>query len=335
MFMNAFDRLHAAANIVGAEQAFLHVEMVGDVGELLPRTDQRIAEHGALHQPEAERQDQFAAEAGGKFCVHDDEMATGTKLIPRPLEDGAVIRHGVVGQAEQHAVELFRCGVVAGVALRQFDVVPLIDIAQRLRLRQHAGRYIDAVNFPGRSDGILQVGKVPAGAASDFEHAFAAAQAEMGDGLFPQIRRQEKQPIEKWNKFGNAIISLADSIAVAIHPLVFHVSPPFSVRPPSRTLLHSLLGTPPKACALTVILYKFYFFHNPMAKCEASYGRMDTSQSVREFRAGFSSASCGRVHACKPEMPKSAAHHCTGPLVPMEIFAADSGFRWDKIAKCR
>src|ERR1700688_3744579 len=28
--MNAFDRLHAAANIVGAEQAFLHVEMVGD-----------------------------------------------------------------------------------------------------------------------------------------------------------------------------------------------------------------------------------------------------------------------------------------------------------------
>src|SRR5215813_1704157 len=65
----------------------------------------RIAEHGALHQPETEGQDQLAAEAGWKLAVHDDDASARTQLRPCVVQHREMVRHGVVAKAEQDAVE--------------------------------------------------------------------------------------------------------------------------------------------------------------------------------------------------------------------------------------
>src|SRR5215470_3249252 len=70
------------AHVPGAEQELLHLDMVCDCGEIVPRLDEGVAEHGALHQPEAERQDQLAAEAGWKLAVHDDDASARAQLRP-------------------------------------------------------------------------------------------------------------------------------------------------------------------------------------------------------------------------------------------------------------
>src|SRR5262249_41081041 len=88
------------AHVSGAEQELLHLDMVCDCGEIVPRLDERIAEHGALHQPETEGQDQLAAEAGWKLAVHDDDASARTQLRPCVVQHREMVRHGVVAKAE-------------------------------------------------------------------------------------------------------------------------------------------------------------------------------------------------------------------------------------------
>src|SRR5262249_53331070 len=71
LFGGAGDLVHlltggfrSPAHVPGAEQELLHREPVRDCGEIVPRLDEGIAEHGALHQPEPEGQNQLAADAG-------------------------------------------------------------------------------------------------------------------------------------------------------------------------------------------------------------------------------------------------------------------------------
>src|SRR5580704_11378037 len=137
--------LRGRANIVGAEHALAHLDVVGDFGKLFPRMNERIAEHGAFHQPDAERQNDPAAQSRRHFGVHDDKTTAGAKLIPDVPKHGTVVRHDVEGQAEQHRVERFRRRVCGSVAFSQFDVVPAGAVTQFRRLAQHAARNIDAI----------------------------------------------------------------------------------------------------------------------------------------------------------------------------------------------
>jgi hypothetical protein len=88
------------AHVPGAEQELLHREGVRDCGEIVPRLDEGIAEHGALHQPEAEGQNQLAAQPGRKLAVHDDDASARTQLLPCVVQHRKVVRHGIVAKAE-------------------------------------------------------------------------------------------------------------------------------------------------------------------------------------------------------------------------------------------
>src|SRR5215468_6252340 len=65
--------LDGAADVPGAEHELLHLDRASDAGEILPRLDQRIAKHRALHEPKTERQNEPPAEAGRQLGVHDDQ----------------------------------------------------------------------------------------------------------------------------------------------------------------------------------------------------------------------------------------------------------------------
>ena len=95
-----------------------------------PRMNERIAEHGVLHQPEAERQDNQLRHARRNLGIHDDETAAGPKLVPHISQHGTMMRHGVERQAEQNGIERLRRDVFGGVAFGQCDVVPAIVVAE-------------------------------------------------------------------------------------------------------------------------------------------------------------------------------------------------------------
>src|SRR5262245_495542 len=74
------------ADVPGAEQKLLHLEILRDRREVLPRRDERIAEHGVPHQPEAERQNELAGRIRGDLAVHDDDASARTQLLPGVVE---------------------------------------------------------------------------------------------------------------------------------------------------------------------------------------------------------------------------------------------------------
>src|ERR1700756_4781886 len=92
--------LRSPAHVPGAEQELLHLEIVGECGEIVPRLDEGVAEHGALHQPQAEWQSQLAAEPGWKLAVHDDDAPARAQLRPCVVQHREMVRHGVVAKAE-------------------------------------------------------------------------------------------------------------------------------------------------------------------------------------------------------------------------------------------
>ncbi len=87
-------------------------------------------------------------------------------------------RHRVVRKTKQHAVKRHRRRERSGIALHQLDIVPAIGVAGFLRLAQHAGRNIDAVDAPGRPYRFVQIAEASAGAAADVEHSIAGSQAK-------------------------------------------------------------------------------------------------------------------------------------------------------------
>jgi hypothetical protein len=91
-----------------------------------------------------------------------------------------------------------------------------------LRLAQHAGRNIDAVNAPGRPYRFVQIAEASAGAAADVEHSIAGSQAKTINRLPARILRQKKNPVKKRNIRREPVIPSADSITVAIDPLIYH-----------------------------------------------------------------------------------------------------------------
>src|SRR5215510_9081922 len=214
------------AHVPGAEQELLHGEGVRDCGEIVPRLDEGIAEHGALHQPEAEGQNELAAEAGRKLAVHDDDASARTQLLPCVLQHREVVRHGVVAKAEQDAVERLAGNVFDGVALGQLDVRPLLAPAQRPCPAQHAGREIDAVDSALAPDRLAQEGKIATGATSHFKHAVARLQVQPSGRASTQMRREKEQSVEYADQAGNTIVALRDERAVAILPLVGHLFAP-------------------------------------------------------------------------------------------------------------
>jgi hypothetical protein len=160
-----------------------------------------------------------------------------SQRLPGAAQYCPVVRHGVVGQAEQHPVERLGRDKVGGVAFVKRDIAPVLACAARPCPLQHAGRKIDAIDAPIRSDRVGQIGKADSGAAADFQHALAAAQPQVLDGAPPQSRRQKHQTIEQRNEFGQAIIAALDHRAVAVHPAFVRGAPPpkhFDVPPPKR-----------------------------------------------------------------------------------------------------
>src|SRR5262245_42960359 len=212
--------LDSEADVPGAEHEFFHRELVSEPGQILPRLDERITEHRSLHQPEAERQDEPAAETGRQLGIHDDEAAAGAELVPGFTQHRQVMRHGVVGKSEHDTIERDRCLIFRSVAFDQLDVAPAIAIAKLACLGEHARRDIDAVDTSPRPDRATQEGEVPAGAASDFEDMAARPEVESIDGFLAEARRLEKQPIEERDQAGQAVVALCDEPSVEVDPLM-------------------------------------------------------------------------------------------------------------------
>ena len=213
-------RLGRGADVPGAEHELLHLDAAGQSRNIFPGLDQRIAKHGPLHQPQAERQDHPAAEAGRQLRVHDHQPAAGAEQIPGVMQHREVMRDGVVGQAEHHAVERLGRDEFRGVLLEQIDVGPSVLRAKLARLLQHARRNIDAVNGSGRSDGGTQRRQIASGAASDLKDPTSRLQLEPFGGLLPESRRHEEKPIEQRNDPRDPVISAGNRAAVEIDPFV-------------------------------------------------------------------------------------------------------------------
>ena len=98
------------------------------------------------------------------------------------------MRHGVVGEAEQHAVERLGSDIFGGVVLYRVDIAPLLPLAQLACFRQHAGRQIDAIDPSAGSDRLVQVGEIASGAAADLEHAVARLQCQALRRLAAEMR---------------------------------------------------------------------------------------------------------------------------------------------------
>jgi hypothetical protein len=124
------------------------------------------------------------------------QAAARHQLVPGPAQHRAVIRHGVVGKTEQHAIERGRRREGGGIAPHQLDIVPAIGIARPLCFAQHAGGNIDAIDAAGGPDSFLQIAETSAGAAADIEHFFAGAQPEAINRPSARILRQKKYPIK-------------------------------------------------------------------------------------------------------------------------------------------
>ena len=136
---------------------------------------------------------------GGSFRVHDHQPAAGAEQIPGVMQHREVMRDGVVGHAQHHAVERLLGNDFRGVLLEQIDVGPSVLRAKLARLVQHARRNIDAVNGSGRSDGGTQRRQIASGAASDLKDPTSRLQLEPFGGLLPELRRHEEKPIEQRN----------------------------------------------------------------------------------------------------------------------------------------
>ena len=108
------------------------------------------------------------------------------------MQHDEVVRHRIVGEAEQHGIERLGRDVLGGVLLRQLDIGPSLLLAQRACLCQHAGREIDAVDPSLRSDCRAQVGEITSGATSDFEHALSGPQGQALGGMGAEMPGNEE-----------------------------------------------------------------------------------------------------------------------------------------------
>ena len=68
--------------------------------------------------------------------------------------------------------------------LNQRDVAPAGGGDPRVRLRQHLGAVVEAVDLPTVADAFAQQRQAQAGAAGDIQHALSRLQVERGDGAF-------------------------------------------------------------------------------------------------------------------------------------------------------
>ena len=164
--------------------------------------------------------------AARELAVHDDNAAAGTQMLPCMPQHREMVRHRVVAKAEHNAVQRLAGDVFERVALGQFDVLPPLTPAERLRPPQHAARQVDAIDFAVGSHRLAQEGKIAPGAASDFEHAAARVEPKTRRRALAQVRREEQQAVEQADQAGNSIVTLRDERRFAIHPLVGHVLRP-------------------------------------------------------------------------------------------------------------
>src|SRR5215831_12183812 len=212
--------LDGAADVPGAEHELLHLDCARKPRKVFPRPDQRIAEHRVLHQPEAEWQHQPPAEPVRNLGVHDHQPAARPQLIPGFPQHREVVRHGVVGQAEHHAVERDRRPVLGRVAFDQLDVAPVIAAAKRGCPPEHAGRDVDAIDPPLRSDRLAQEREVSAGSAADLEHMVTRPKLQATDGFGAESWGLEEQVVEQRYKVRQTVIPLSDQTGRQIDPLV-------------------------------------------------------------------------------------------------------------------
>ena len=85
---------------------------------------------------------------------------------------------------EQQCVNRSRQGNFLRGGLNQRDVAPTGGGDPRLRLRQHLGAVVEAVDLPAVADAFAQQRQAQAGAAGDIQHALSRLQVERGDGAF-------------------------------------------------------------------------------------------------------------------------------------------------------
>jgi hypothetical protein len=65
-----------------------------------------------------------------------------------------------------------------------------------VRASEHAGRNVDAIDTPVRSDRRAQEGQVPAGSTADLKHTLTRLQLKPVSGLGAESRWLEKQVVE-------------------------------------------------------------------------------------------------------------------------------------------
>ena len=99
-----------------------------------------------------------------------------------------VVRHGVVGEAEENAIEWLGCDVFGRIALGELDIAQPLALAELACSCQHAGRQIDPVDRAGGADRVAQEREISPGAAPDLEHAGAGSYGKALGGKAAQMR---------------------------------------------------------------------------------------------------------------------------------------------------
>jgi hypothetical protein len=76
---------------------FFHGEIFCKRRKVFPWLNERIAEHGVFHQPDAERQYDLSTEPRWKLAVEYDDAPARAKHLPGMTKHHEVVRHGIVG----------------------------------------------------------------------------------------------------------------------------------------------------------------------------------------------------------------------------------------------
>jgi hypothetical protein len=115
------------------------------------------------------------------------------------MQDRAMMRHGVIGKAEENAVEGFRRNIIDRIALGEVNIIPAVPTFKVIRLTQHPRRQVDTVDTPRLPHSIMQKGKISPRAAPNFKDAVTCSQLQTINRIPSQSRRKKKQPFKKWN----------------------------------------------------------------------------------------------------------------------------------------
>jgi hypothetical protein len=210
--------LGSAANVVRRKQKCFYLNFLSRSRHVFPRMNIRVAQKRMLHQPNAQRQKHPSASPWGELGVHDADAAAWPQLSHCSVQNSKVMRHCIVGGAEENAIERFRRLIVDCVAVHQGHITPLMISDELMCPAQHSCRQIDAIHVACVTNRLSQGAQIATRAAPDFEDPISGLQFERRHRLLAKFSGNKEQPFEQGDEPCQPIIASRNESAVAIYP---------------------------------------------------------------------------------------------------------------------